>query len=273
MSGRGAARCLCVIMMCNPAPSLASTPVMRLGLISEHVDPASANQLSLELVEASVLEALDFVLGLRAERIAASTVQRCGSEVPCVASAMRKAGLDLVLRVTMNGALDPPLLSLRLHRAGAEQPATQLVDLRPLGDATPAEIAKEARRVVLASGFELGGKLEVQATPADAFVSLPGLPPARAGVTPALPAGVRRLSITRSGFDDAQLEAVVVAGETQLVQATLSPEFRLFESPWVWVGGSALAVGAVAVVLAIALPQRVPATLCQASSSARCEKR
>ncbi|MBI4820919.1 MAG: hypothetical protein HY791_31940 [Deltaproteobacteria bacterium] len=245
----------------------------RMGIIVERADPTGPGPATLVADTSSRLrERLGLILGLTLESDPGATIRRCGSDDECVARQLDER-IDVFLRVTLNGTVDPPLLSVRLYRRGQKAPWTDALDLRPLGDSTAAEVTETVVGAVRSLGLELGGRLSIDAEPSDALVIVASSTGDLAGSAQLLPQGRYRVSVTRDGRRPASLEAEVVAGETRVVRVVLEPEATLLESPWLWLGGGAAVLASLAVVIAVSVQPTAPEYLCQASEASHCTGR
>lgn len=169
----------------------------------------------------------------------ATTVRDCGSDVPCIALALRNAGIDLGLRVIANFALEPPLLTFNLVRSSDGSIVAE--SLGELGAVSLADVLVEQTKLLLDRTFHRGGRLEVQVTPQDALVTID--PPRSGGV---FAPGTYRVSASKEGFLPRTEDVVVRELETATARITLetAPEASsIWESPWLWTAVGVVVVG------------------------------
>jgi hypothetical protein len=205
----------------------------------EEVAKSADFRVGIELVPYNAL----FVEGV--EPIA-TTVRDCGSDVPCIARALRLARIDLGLRVIANFALEPPLITLNLiaeERVVAE-------DLAEL-DGPLAEVLARSTEKILRS-YPRGGRLSVEVSPLDAAVTI-SPPPNGSVIAP----GTVQVTAAKDGYLPRTTSVAIAEGTEQSVRLVLDPvpeEASVVESPWLWAGVGVGVAAIVTVVLVVTNP-------------------
>lgn len=206
----------------------------------EHVRSTADFRTGLELLSYNAV----FVDG--AEPVA-TTVRDCGSDVACIAGALRLARIDLGLRVIANFALEPPLLTFNLIDGQGERVIAETLaelDERPLGELLTAQTADLLHR----GGYRPGGRIALSVRPIDAAVEIE--PPAsqRVVVRP----GIYSVTASKEGFVPKTIDLNVTAGAEATAEITLEevpPEPSILASPWLWTAVGVVVIGTATAVL------------------------
>lgn len=201
----------------------------------------------------------------------AKTVRECGSEVPCIAKAMALANIDLGLRVIVNFAIEPPLITFNLIDAKDQKVIAE--SLAEQDERALAGILRDQTADLLDKGnYTRGGRLMLDVKPPDARVDI-----RPTGVVGAVvDVGKYQVTATKEGFHAQTVDVDVRAGEEALATLLLEqipPEPTIVESPWLWTAVGVAVVGGVAAVLIATDPfskDPTTGTLCVTTAQGSC---
>lgn len=251
--------------------TVAATPPKRLAILptivegqSGHTEvPRVFDELTRAASQRTGLELVDYnELFVDGAEPTASTVLACGSDMGCIARALRNARIELCLRAIINFGVSPPLVSLSLIEGPGERILGESVIEAETLVPVESELAKAASDLLESAKFHRGGTLIVALTPADARVTArecttgqEHAPDNRSTSTFTLPAGCFELQGTRDAYSPAVARTEVKLGETTQLSLALSPapgaEASIFSSPWFWViAGGVVVAGSAAVLVA-----------------------
>ncbi len=199
-----------------------------------------------------------------------STAERCGSDLECISERARPSGIDLALRVVVNYAIDPPVLSLHLVDT-----ASATIVREAFGGASRstigAEIARLSRELFDEAGYPEGARVRIDVSPPDAQISLDGEPDRTAGVFVVLP-GSHRVEAQREGYlPAAQVFEAKRGEEMRIAVGMLEVKTSLAASPWLWTGIAAGVAVAAAVVAIVVIDPFRPGSICFGSAGAPCD--
>lgn len=199
------------------------------------------------------LEALDYeVLFLQGATSRVTRAAECGSDSACVAAVLADAGATLGLRTIVNFAIEPPLVTVSwvgLHDEAARTPEIRQVE----GGDWARAVAEAVDAVLLARGFEAGGRLVVRTEPPDLTVELLAPERGRRGADGAfrLLPGRHLVRATDAAGRAVEGEAVITAKTSAELVLTLPaageapPEGgSILSKWWFWTGVGVLAAGA-----------------------------
>jgi hypothetical protein len=238
--------------------------VLRLAILPSVVQGGPDTMTPIQIVE-TIAQALDrrptLALVTSSELLAGtadpliSTAERCGSDLECIRDRVRPSEIDLALRVVINHAVDPPVVSLHLIDAASAKLITEKFgggagDLR-------ASLTRLAQELLDDAGHPEGARIRIALSPPDAEVIFPGA--RRIGPDLFLVApGAHRIEAKRGGHLPGAQEVTVERGVDRKVELTLIAEPEpIVASPWLWVGVAAgAAVIAGVVVIAVVNPFR-----------------
>lgn len=260
----------------------ANDPADTLAVVSV-VSGAADAPITAGRLEAAVATAADLRVGVRLVRNRAldhvragklaAAVRRCGSDLRCAAAAFQVAGVQLGLIVGINLAFDPAFVSLNLVDALAGTGAAQWAgDVAATAAALEATLVERTGPLLDRVGYALGGRVLVQATPADTAISLErdGVRFAGAEGRFTVPAGRYTVVATHPGLDDATEDVLVLQGQTSQVVLTLS-EPSVASSPWLWLGVAAAVLAGGAVTTAVLVGQGRQHCVCVTLPGGACE--
>ncbi len=195
----------------------------------------------------------------------------CGQDTACIGEQLAPFEADLGLVVVVDLEITPPLWSLIL----IDTKAKHVVDEHYAQVEGGAEVVFERVRAKAAEmldrrGFFRAGRLVVRSTPTAAAVSIAGQRP-DVGTTHqfTLPPGTYAVSVQAEGHEAATANAVVTSGATTEVPVSLAPVTSVFESPWLWVIGATVVVGA-AVAVGVATTASSDDCVCLVTIDASC---
>jgi hypothetical protein len=174
-------------------------------------------------------------------------VRSCGSDVECIARALRSAEVPLGLRVAVNFEVEPPLATTLLVDSAGRVLAESV---REVSRDAGASIQALAAEVLEAAGFALGGRILVTTTPADAEAHVEGAAPDPGGeraftVAP----GRYTVRARRAEHRDREAVVVVIAGQDAEVALVLPAVEETSSSAWLWAAIGAAIVGGAAITL------------------------
>ena len=250
-----------------PADKIAILPSVSAGLdgtpareqVVDAVASAAAMRLNLEIAPPESVfggggQALD------------SRVRSCGSDMSCVATSLRAAGVELGLMVNVTTVMPLPFVSLHLIRAGKGQPIGEHAFEAKAAELTEA-IRAAAAKLLDDAGYAIGGQIVVEVMPSDATVTVGDRVLQGSGEL-VVPAGRYTVTATREGFEDATETIVVLTGQPARVVLTPEEIPTLVDSPWFWIAvGTAVAGG---VAAATALSYEPDLCVCVTTSKGTC---
>ena len=152
--------------------------------------------------------------------------------------------------------IEPP--TARVVIDGAAARANESVEVDPGRHVVLAEaegFASETRTVEVARGAQtrvvlrmvpsvLSSRVTVRAEPPGAVVRIDGQTVGFGTVEETVRAGPHSLDVSAPGYTPLRRTFEALAGQTQTIRATLGSNRGVADSPWFWVGVSAVAVGA-----------------------------
>ncbi len=152
--------------------------------------------------------------------------------------------------------VEPP--SARVMMDGAAARANESVEVDPGRHVVIAEaegFASETRTVEVARGAStrvvlrmvpavLSSRVTVRAEPSGATVRIDGQTVGFGTVEETVRAGTHSLDVSAPGYAPLRRSFEALAGQNQTIRATLNSNRGVAESPWFWIGVSAVAAGA-----------------------------
>ena len=236
---------------------LAILPSVVQGTLSiEDVFEAAARSLSLRPA-LEVVTSSELLSGTADPLI--STAAKCGSDLACIADRMSGNRIDLALRVVINHAVDPPLVSLHLVDI-ASVAIAQEVFAEVTGDVI-ADLAKLTGQLFDKAGYPEGARVRLVVSPPGADVSFPGA--VKRGDLFLVPAGEHVIDVSREGYVPASQKVVVAGGREVPVFITLAEESgSVVSSPWLWLGVGAGAAAIAAIVVFVVVDPLRPDCIC-----------
>lgn len=198
-----------------------------------------------------------------------SGVGTCGSDVECIGRRLMHAGVTYGIEVILNARVEPPLLTAQLLDATKRTiERTHLEEVDPEARPITRTLRELMERFVRDAGWAIGGRLRVEALPADAAVTIEPAPAASHGPLHRARGGVYRVRASHDGFEDAEQTVVVTEREDAKVMIALE-EQRFVGSVWFWLTLAGVAVAAGAVTTAVVLRPR-EYELCQTPGGVPC---
>ena len=178
----------------------------------------------------------------------------CGSDLYCVAGALRSAELRYALLITVNTAVAPVFVSLHLiDRAAGGAIAERAEEF----DGSDLARAIEARVDALldGAGFPRAGRLVVEIDPAGASLRLSDgtQPDGGAGNVFTLVPGKYELVAAAQGYEEARSTAIVNAREATSVSIALERD-SIVHRWWFWTGIAAVVAGGTAAAIIATRP-------------------
>jgi hypothetical protein len=228
-----------------------------------------------DLTRSDVIEALAKALELRAslDLVTASELltgtaepvltaaERCGADLACIRDRVGPSGIDLALRVVVNRAVEPALISLHLVDVVS---ATIVREAFGEGGADPnADLLVLAAQLFDRAGHREGARVRISLSPPDAELSFPGAVRIGADLFLVEP-GRHQIEARHEGFDPASHVVVAERGATFEVSLALVPQdtSSVVSSPWLWIGVGAGAIAIAAVVTLVVVDPWRPDCLC-----------
>lgn len=195
----------------------------------------------------------------------------CGQDTACIAKQLEPFEADLGLVVVVDLEITPPLWSLILLDTKARKVVDEhYAQVEGGAEVVFAKVLAKASEMLDRRGFHRAGRLIVKTTPAAAGVSIEGWRPDVG--TPhqyTLPPGTYAVFATAEGHESATTNAVVTSGATTEVPLALAPVTSVFDSPWLWVIGATVVVGA-AVAVGVATTASSEDCVCIVTVDASC---
>lgn len=255
------------------------------------------------------LETLEYgALVIEGESSLGRAVRDCASDLRCIGRALAERDLDLGLRVIVNLAIEPPLLTLGLIPRAAPPGAGTPLDPDPLEGAPEAalelagpgaleaELSHATERLLLDAGLTRGARLTILVSPPEARLTVrararalrerprdagaepaPSSPAAREQTFVVAPGRVA-VAAELEGHEAAAGEVDLAAGTDGRLELHLAPSSSSPEAgggpPWLWIAGGALAAGAAAALIVVAADPfggpEGPGCLCITTTSGGC---
>lgn len=164
----------------------------------------------------------------------------CGADERCVAAELSAAGVELGILVVINTQLVPALLGLKILDTRARGVLAESVGQLP-AEQISAELGARAAVLFERTGHGLAARLSVRVTPANAAITVDGLPSSAAlFVAP----GKHVIDATAPDHRPASASVEAIAGLETAVELALEKEEHLAESPWLWAGIALVLAGA-----------------------------
>jgi hypothetical protein len=195
----------------------------------------------------------------------------CGQDTACIGAQLEPFQADLGLVVVIDVEITPPLLSLILidtkKREVVDEHYAQVEGDR---EALFSRLRAESGAMLDRRGYARSGRLLVRTTPAKAEVKIAGQ---RADIgTPnqfTLPPGTYAVEASAEGYEAASGNAVVTSGATTELPLSLAPMTSFLDSPWPWIVGATVVVGA-AVAVGVAAGSTTEACVCFVTADVAC---
>lgn len=179
---------------------------------------------------------------------------RCGGDARCLAEALVVFRADLGLVVIVDDQVEPPLLGVLLIESSGRRVVAERYDSFA-GPQLARAIARQAGEVLDAADLPQLGRLEVAVTPPDAFVDIPN---AKLNLGPKLyllNPGRYQVRVEAEGHQNTTRPVDIESGDIIQLDVRLKPKPSLWQSPWLWVGVAALAVGVAGAATATVLSE------------------
>lgn len=238
-----------------PAPALAEdTWLVVVPITAGDARTLRATELERLMIDAVTLRRDVRVLSAEDALTGVATVgelESCGADRACFARVLSQTRADLALVVLVNELSSPPLIATRLFDVrSARFLSSAAAPLAPEEGGVRRAVVARAGAQLDAAGFPLMGRLEVEASPADATLWVPtGKPDGDRSDAYVVPAGACTVRAEREGHRPRELTVVVPAGATVRLTVALERErSAVIGSPWFW--AAAIGVAAVAGVVA-----------------------
>ena len=195
----------------------------------------------------------------------------CGAELSCATDALRRVGVEIGIRITIN--IGWRLITLHLIDVERESLAGESVIDLDGGDAWRSQLLLQIDSLLEKGGHPRGGRIVLRVEPRDAEVLVSPEGDRRQDVLVLLP-GDYAIRVRKKMYLDAIIPRRVQPGtETTLdVHLDRAPSVSFFESPWLWGAAAAAIVIAGSAAIAIAAsPKRCACVTYPGSTCTVCD--
>jgi hypothetical protein len=173
-------------------------------------------------------------------------IRDCGADIRCVSARLRSADVDLALLIVADLGLRPPIVTTRMLDCKKE--AVLETSIAELGaEGLRPVVRAEAAKALERAGHPIGGRIQVETTPADATVIVHGEgknAQQSVGSLLELAPGAYQISVVRDGYTQTSTHAWVRAGQETRIWLKLEESSGLVASPWFWAAIVAVAAAA-----------------------------
>ena len=272
-----------VVSLSGPNREQAEGPPSRRLAVLPAVIAGARGETSELSVWEDVREVVQFRIGLglavREERSREETERLvselgdCGSNLECLGSHLRSAGVDLGLLVVINLQMAPPFMSLQLIDADAEKVVgASRGRIDPALETVSSAVRRGAGALLAQAGYVEAGRVLVDVSPPGARVTAGDRVVQTNGEPPGflLLPGKYQLRSELTGRSDALTEVEVRPGTEVRASLVLAESPSVLTSVWLWaaVGVAAVAGGVALAVVAGSGPAE--RRLCVAPDGAPC---
>jgi hypothetical protein len=181
---------------------------------------------------------------------AANRIRECGSDRDCIIKRLRAFDARLGLVVTVNMAIEPPLVGLQLANTDDRRMVAETFsEVSPEEGNVSDAIRSRMKKILDEAGYVRAGRIVVDIEPKEAQradIAVEGEFEPQKG-TPnvfMVPPGEYGVSAELDGWSSDKDVAQVDSGAEVHVKLTLEEETTIWESPWFWTAVGVVAVGA-----------------------------